>query len=289
MTPQPTRRPNRIRGPCHPVLTFGLAGIALLCTWLVSLGSSTGGQEAPVTRYRCEVVHVYPHDTSAFTQGLLFRKGFLFESTGLNSRSTLRKVRLETGEILDQRNLDSAYFAEGLADWGNHLVQLTLHSGIGFVYDLQTFALTQTFRYSGEGWGLTRHRDRLIMSDGTSTLRFLDPDTFVETGRISVTENGNPIANLNELEIVRGNLFANVWPTDDIVIIDPDTGIITGRLDLGGLLSSAECAHPVDVLNGIAYDAEGDRVFITGKLWPKLFEIRLKAEERPGLDRSLSK
>ena len=255
---------------------LGLAVIAAVAALFLSPASGPGGAGDAVTRYGYEVVNTYPHDPGAFTQGLVFRDGFLYESTGLRGRSTLRKVRLESGEAVAWKILGSAYFAEGLTDWGDTLIQVTWHAGTAFVYDLRTLAPTKTFRYPGLAWGLTRHGNRLVMSDGTATLRFLDPGTMVETGRIEVAESGRPVANLNELEEVRGEIFANVWQTDEIVSIDPVSGKVTGRIDLSGLLAPADRARPDDVLNGIAYDAENDRLFVTGKRWPKLFEIRLK-------------
>lgn len=229
----------------------------------------------PVAVYDYQVVNTYPHDRGAFTQGLIFRNGFLFESTGQHGTSSLRKVRLETGAVVQQIPIDSKYFAEGLADYGTRLIQLTYQTNIGFIYDLESFALQRTFTYPGEGWGLARDTNRLVMSDGTSRLRFLDPDTLSETGRLTVTDAGQPVERLNELEMVKGEVFANVWQTDFLVMISPQSGRVTGRIDLRGILSSADRAQPVDVLNGIAYDVERDKLFVTGKLWPKLFEIRL--------------
>lgn len=223
-----------------------------------------------------EVVKVYPHDRGAFTQGLVYRDGYLYESTGLNGRSSLRKVKLDTGEVVQRVEVDAAYFAEGLTDWGDRLLQLTWQSGKAFVYDRATFKPVATFSYSGEGWGLTHDGKRLILSDGTPTLRFLDPKTFAETGRVDVTYAGRPLGNLNELEYVKGEVFANVWQTQTIVAIDPASGRVTRRIDLPDLLDADDRRQPVDVLNGIAYDAKHDRLFVTGKLWPKLFEIRLK-------------
>lgn len=232
-----------------------------------------------VVRYGYEVVNVYPHDREAFTQGLIVRDGFLFESTGLIGQSTLRKVRLETGEVLQQVHIDVPHFAEGLTDWRESLVQLTWQSNVGFVYELSSFALKRRFTYAGEGWGLTRDSSRLIVSDGSAILRFLDPDTFNEIGRVRVVEDGLPVEKLNELEFVNGEVFANVFETDEIVSISPATGAVTGRVDLRGLLSPADRASGVDVLNGIAYEAQRDRLFVTGKLWPRLFEIRLRLRE----------
>lgn len=226
---------------------------------------------APVSGYR--VVNVYPHDPAAYTQGLLFHDGFLYESTGLHGRSTLRKVKLETGEVVQRRRIDQAHFAEGLAEWEGQLVQLTWQSKIAFVYRLSDFASQRTFSYAGEGWGLTHDGRRFILSDGTSTLRFLDPDTFRETGRVTVTDGGQSVAHLNELEYVRGEVFANIWYSDRVARISPESGRVTGWIDLSGLLSPTFRRNPDDVLNGIAYDAKTDRLFVTGKLWPRLFEI----------------
>jgi glutamine cyclotransferase len=226
--------------------------------------------------FNYEIVNIYPHDPSAFTQGLIYRDGYLFESTGLYGGSSLRKVRLKTGEVIQRKMIRSEYFGEGLTDWGDQLVQLTWKSGIGFVYDALTFELKKTFKYSGEGWGLTRDNDRLIVSDGTSSLRFLDPETMRETGRLEVTDNGFPVSMLNELEMVRSQIFANVYNTYEIVIISPQSGQVNGRINLAGLLEKFKMSKEVDVLNGIAYDPERDRLFVTGKRWPKLFEIRLK-------------
>jgi glutaminyl-peptide cyclotransferase len=188
----------------------------------------------------------------------------------------LRKVEIATGKVVQQVAVGSEHFAEGLADIRDRLVQLTWQSHVGLVYDLKTLALQRTFPYEGEGWGLVRDGNRLIMSDGSSALRFLDPDSFKETRRITVTEDGRPLADLNELEMVKGQLVANIWMTDQLAIINPATGVVTGRVNLRGLLAPTDLQRRVDVLNGIAYDAAGDRLFVTGKWWPKLFEIRLK-------------
>ena len=225
---------------------------------------------APVAGYR--VVQSYPHDPQAYTQGLIYSDGALFEGTGLNGQSTIRKVRLETGEVLQVHKLEPQYFGEGIALWNGSLIQLTWQSEIGFVYDRKTFRPTRTFTYTGEGWGLTHDGARLIMSDGTAQLRFLSPKTFKETGRLTVRDAGMPVAQLNELEYIRGEIYANIWQTDRIARISPATGQVTGWIDLSGLLSPAEAAA-AEVLNGIAYDAAGDRLFVTGKLWPRLFHI----------------
>jgi glutamine cyclotransferase len=242
--------------------------------WLVSTpaGELAAQGVTPVDTYR--VINVYPHDPAAYTQGLLYRDGFLYESTGLRGSSSLRKVRLQTGEVLQQRRIDQAHFAEGLADWKDHLVQLTWQSNVAFVYDRASFAPRRTFSYSGEGWGLTSDDRRLILSDGTDQLRFLDPETFRETGRVTVSDGKRSVRDLNELEFIRGEVYANVWHTDRIARISPQTGQVIRWIDLRGLLSGYRL-DPEAVLNGIAYDAGGNRLFVTGKLWPRLFEIHV--------------
>jgi glutamine cyclotransferase len=225
--------------------------------------------------YRYTVVNSFPHDPGAFTQGLIFRDGALFESTGYHGTSSLRKVKLETGEVLQRYDVDARYFAEGMTDWGNRLIQLTYTTNLGFVYDLSSFALQKTFTYPGQGWGLTHDTRRLIMSDGTAALRFLDPETLRETGRVVVKDGDRPIDNLNELELVKGNVYANVWLTDRIAIIAPETGRVIAWLDLAGIRGPTRSTGE-DVLNGIAYDSARDRLFVTGKYWPRLFEIRVQ-------------
>ncbi len=221
------------------------------------------------------VVNVYPHDRGAFTQGLVFENGFLYEGTGLRGRSTLRRVELETGRVLQMRKLPDKLFGEGITIFGERIIQLTWQSGVGSVYDKNNFELLEEFHYPTEGWGITHDGKRLIMSDGTSTLHFLDPETLEEIGRIKVYDEDGPVTRLNELEYVRGEIYANVWQTDRIARIAPDTGEVIGWIELAGLLSPKDRSEPVDVLNGIAYDAENDRLFVTGKLWPRLFEIEL--------------
>ena len=231
------------------------------------------GSAAPVAGYK--VVRVYPHDRTAFTQGLVYLDGHFYEGTGLHGQSTIRKVRLENGEVLQLKKNDPQYFGEGIAVVGKSLVQLTWQSGVGFVYDRETFERTRTFTYTGEGWGLAYDGKRLIMSDGTPTLRFLDPVTLKETGRLVVKDGGVPVEDLNELEVVKGEIFANIWNVERIARIAPATGQVTGWIDMRGLLDPRDAAQGVDVLNGIAYDAAADRLFVTGKLWPKLFEIQI--------------
>src|SRR5262245_37503205 len=211
------------------------AVVVSACVLMLSTAKAQRAQDAPVYGY--EVVNVYPHDPEAFTQGLLVREGVLYESTGLNGKSSLRKVQFETGKVLQQIPIDSRYFAEGLTDWGGRLVQLTWNTNVGFVYDLASFKQLQTFSYSGEGWGLARDDRRLIMSDGTSTLRFLDPQTLKVAGQVQVSDGSVPVRDLNELEFIDGQIYANVWLTDRVAIIAPDTGRVTAWLNLAGLMS----------------------------------------------------
>jgi glutaminyl-peptide cyclotransferase len=252
--------------------------VVLLLLGLFRTGSVAARQQAQpgssLPLYGYSVVHTYPHDREAFTQGLEYADGVLYEGTGLNGRSSIRKVKLETGEILQRHLVPDRHFGEGITVWRSELIELTWQSGIGFVYDRKTFDQRRTFQYAGEGWGLTHDAKDLIMSDGTNALRFLNPSTFAEERRINVTAVGVPVKALNELEYVKGEVFANVWQTDYIARIEPTSGKITAWIDLRGLLSPTDRAG-ADVLNGIAYDAVRDRLFVTGKLWPKLFEIRL--------------
>lgn len=257
--------------PLHPAGRWALAALLLLAA---SACATRAGGTVPVYSY--EVVDTYPHDPRAFTQGLLFKDGHLYESTGQYGQSTVRKVALESGEVLRQVDLPADVFGEGLVDWDSRLIALTWTSGIGFVFDAEDFSLRSTFRYPGEGWGLTRSDSRLYMSDGTAQLRVLDPETLAETGRVDVTVDGVPLTRLNELEWVDGAILANVWFSDRIARIDPGTGVVTAWIDLRGLLARhGDYTRGTDVLNGIAYDAETGRLFVTGKLWPNLFEIRL--------------
>jgi glutamine cyclotransferase len=221
------------------------------------------------------IVGVFPHDRAAYTQGLVFEDGGFYEGTGLKGESTLRRVALESGEVLQSHSLPSWYFGEGITTWEDRIIQLTWKSGWGFVYDRESFELLDTFDYPTEGWGITHDGAELIMSDGTPTLHFWDPDTFVETGSIEVYDDAGPVTWLNELEYIQGTVYANVWKTERIAVIDPQTGQVTAWIDLRGLLEPEDLIQPVDVLNGIAYDAGSERLFVTGKLWPKLFEIEL--------------
>jgi len=224
--------------------------------------------------YTYQIVRTYPHDPNAFTQGLQYVDGVFYEGTGLNGKSSIRKVAIESGKVLQQRPVSAEHFGEGITVFKNDLIELTWQTHIAFVYDKTTFQPKKQFSYPGEGWGLTSDGTNLIMSDGSNELRILDPVTFVEKRRIKVTAAGAPLRNLNELEYVKGEIFANVWQTDYVARIAPDTGRVTAYIDLRGLLTATERAN-TDVLNGIAYDAEHDRLFVTGKLWPKVFEIKV--------------
>ena len=226
--------------------------------------------------YSYEIINTLPHDPTAFTQGLLFLDGNLFESTGLNGQSSLRKVDLKTGRVLKKIDVPPAYFAEGLATLNGKLFQLTWQNHKGFVYDLATFHQEREFSYEGEGWGLTTDGQSLIVSDGTQNIRFLDPTNFTVKKTISVYHNGQPVTRLNELEFVKGEIFANIWQSFYVARIDPETGKLRGVINFNGLLSPSDYSGNLDVMNGIAYDPLTDRLFVTGKNWPKLFEVRLK-------------
>jgi glutamine cyclotransferase len=230
-------------------------------------------KETPVYGFR--IVHTYPHDRKAFTEGLFFLDGHLWESTGLNGQSSIREVKLETGEVLRSVPVSPLYFGEGIVNWGPDIVSLTWQNGIGFRWRRSDLKQTGSFRYPGEGWALTQDGRNVIMSDGTAELRFLDPATLKEVRRIRVTDGGIPIEKLNEVEYVKGEIFANVWMTTHIARIDPKTGAVKGWIEIGDLAARHVSGDPDSVLNGIAYDARGDRLFITGKNWPELYEIKL--------------
>lgn len=251
---------------------FVLLGAAFVFSCLTLPGCSNS-DGIPVYSY--SIVNTYPHDRDAFTQGLVFEDGVLYEGTGLLGQSTLRSVELETGDILQILELSAEFFGEGITVYGDRIIQLTWQSNVGFVYDKNSFELLQEFNYSTEGWGITHDGERLIMSDGTSELHFLDPQTFEEIGQLAVFDDDGPVTRLNELEYIQGEIYANVWQTDQIARIASETGRVVGWVDLEGLLTAEDRSEPVDVLNGIAYDADTDRLFVTGKLWPKLFEIEL--------------
>jgi glutaminyl-peptide cyclotransferase len=236
--------------------------------------AAAGGSTAPV-HYSYEVINAWPHDPTAFTQGLVFRGNGLLESTGLNGRSTLREVDLKTGRVLKQVSLSAEFFGEGLAVLNGRAYQLTWQNHRAFVYDADTFRREKELSYEGEGWGLASDGESLLLSDGSNRIRVLDPETFKVVRTIEVKDGGKPVDRLNELEWIKGEIFANVWQTDRVVRIDPTTGQVRGVIDFSGLLQPAERARD-NVLNGIAYDPVSDRLFVTGKNWPKVFEVRLK-------------
>jgi glutamine cyclotransferase len=237
---------------------------------LASCGASATA-EPPVDGYR--IVKEYPHDPAAFTQGLVYLDGKLYESTGLNRQSTVREVRLEDGKVLRSVSIPPQYFGEGLVNWGPDLLSLTWTDGIGFRWNRSDFKPKGSFRYSGEGWGLTQDGRHIILSDGTDKLRFFDPETMQEKKRLAVTYKGQPVERLNELEWVKGEIFANIWMGRRIARIDPKSGAVKGWIDLTRLAVENANGDPDAVLNGIAYDPKGDRLFVTGKNWAKLFEI----------------
>ena len=260
------------------LLTFGLSFLSCSTSQepVTSSDIATDTNSSRVIPfYSYKVVHIYPHDRNALTQGLVYENGFLYEGTGLYGHSTLRKVELSTGDVIQIREISAQFFGEGVTICENRLIQLTWQSNIGLVYDKNTLELLQTFSYPTEGWGITYDGEHLIMSDGTSTLHFLDPYTFKKTGQIEVFDNKGPVNGINELEYVKGEIYANIWQTDYIARISPETGRVIAWIDLKGLLTSEDLSKPVDVLNGIAYDKKDDRLFVTGKFWPKIFEIVL--------------
>lgn len=227
------------------------------------------------------VLAKYPHDSAAFTQGLLYADGLFYESAGLYGQSTLRKVDPETGAVLLEKRLDAQYFAEGLALLEGKLYQLTWKENTGFIYDPQDFRQLGTFSYPTEGWGLTTDGSSLILSDGSATLYFLDPQTLQTTRALQVSLDGAPLDRLNELEYIRGEIYANIWYKDLIARIDPASGEVVGVIDCGSLRDGEGAPAPNDVLNGIAYDARGDRLYITGKNWPWIYEVSLRSVQTP--------
>ncbi len=243
-----------------------------------STTSTTKSNPAPAQVYTYEVIKTWPHDRRAFTQGLVFVDGQLLESTGLTNESSLRRVDLVTGMVIKQVELPAQYFAEGLAVLNQKAFQLTWRNHKGFIYDLRSFRLEDEFSYTGEGWGLTMDGSSLILSDGTPQIRFLDPVSFKVQRTINVSYRNWPVEHLNELEYIKGEIFANIWGADYVVRIDPVSGVVTGVIDFSGLLGTQDRAADTDVLNGIAYDPQGDRLFVTGKRWPKLCEVRLKVK-----------
>lgn len=261
-----------------------LAPILFALLALAMTSSSTSAEQinadssasSPMKTYSYRIINSYPHDPDAFTQGLAYDRGMLYEGTGLYGQSSLRLVDIQTGKVLKLVRLEDEFFAEGIAIWEDRIVQLTWQSHQGFVWDKENLTVMDNFTYQTEGWGLTSDGERLIMSDGSDSLYFLDPEDYSLQGSIRVSASGEPIKGLNELEYINGMIYANLWPSSWIAIISPETGEVTGKLNLSGILDESGMQEKrVDVLNGIAYDASGDRLFVTGKLWPRLFEIEL--------------
>ncbi|MGA3091210.1 MAG: glutaminyl-peptide cyclotransferase [Terriglobales bacterium] len=258
--------------------------IAFLLVWLAPLlpGQSRRSPATKPPEYTFKTIRTFPHDPAAFTQGLAYRAGFLYEGTGLEGRSSLRKVRLETGEVVQRVDLAQEFFGEGVTLVHDEVIQLTWQSHTGFVYSLSDFRLRRQFSYAGEGWGLATNgkSKEVFMSDGTSEIRVLDSSTLAEKRRFTVHDGDTPVERLNELEFVEGEIFANVWQTDRIARISPQSGRVVGWIDLQGLLSPIYRLGAGAVLNGIAYDADRKRVFVTGKLWPSVFEIQIIPKPR---------
>ncbi len=250
---------------------------ALIIPVLSCFAQGTASDDIPVYTYM--IVNIFPHDHEAYTQGLIYADGYFYESTGQRGQSTLRKVDINTGASLQWHHLPDNYFAEGITLFHDQIIQLTWEAYTGFVYDRESFMVLEEFYYNTEGWGITNDGERIIMSDGSSDLYFLEPGTFAILDQITVTANDIPIRNLNELEYINGEIYANVMPSNRIARINPKTGKITGWIDLTGILNTVKQGYAVDVLNGIAYDAENDRLFVTGKLWPKVFEIKVVAAD----------
>ncbi len=245
---------------------------------IANLSGENTGEKGGVPRYGYEIVSTWPHDKDAYTQGLVFHDGKLLESTGQEGRSSLRSVEPETGKVLKKINIPRPYFAEGITFFKGKIYQLTWQHQLGFVYDAESLEKLGEFSYRGEGWGLTTDGSSLIMSDGTNRIRFLDPDNFRVSRTISVLDGRTPVAGINELEYVQGEIYANIWRKDRIARIDPQNGRVAGWIDLTGLRARAEVTDEEAVLNGIAYDETNNRLFVTGKLWPKLYEIRVKRQ-----------
>jgi glutamine cyclotransferase len=263
------------------VITAVLVITAVILAGIIWVAVTNFGQAPPnngETRYTYRIIQTYPHDTNAFTEGLVYSNGSLYESTGEYGTSTLRQVDLETGGVTQKITLANQYYGEGLALVDDLLVQLTWKEHTGFVYDASTFGLRGNFSYPTEGWGLTYDGHQLIMSDGTSTLYFLDPSTYERTGSIEVQDANTSIINLNELEYINGSIYANIWLTNQIAVINPQTGQLQATIDLAGIYQSSD---PNAVLNGIAYDKQNNRLFVTGKDWPNLYQIELNPQTQP--------
>lgn len=260
-----------------PLLKMAVSFFATVLLVSCQPGSATRiGASGKPQKYGYEVIKVYPHDPDAFTQGLIFRDGKLLESTGEEGRSSLRSVDLDSGEVLKKVDLAPQYFGEGLTVLNGKIFQLTWQHHVGFIYDYQSFERLGEFNYEGEGWGLTTDGQALILSDGSARLRFIDPGSFRVIKTIAVTYNGESVRQLNELEFVNGEIFANIWHDSRIIVINPQNGVVTAWIDCSPLVSQSGAHDEEAVLNGIAYDEATGRMFVTGKLWPKLFEITVK-------------
>jgi glutamine cyclotransferase len=258
-----------------PLIVLLLIEMFISCTDPTDAGDWEYPKNDTIKQYSYQIINTFPHDTLAFTQGLVYHNGYLYESTGLYGQSSLRKVDLVSGEILQQINLSNDYFGEGISIFNNSIYQLTWLSRKGFIYTLSDFDSIGQFTYNRQGWGLTHDSSRFILSDGSASLHFLNLQTLEMLSSIPVVDNNGPVINLNELEYIDGSVYANVWYTDRIVIIKPETGKVIGNIDLSGLLSPEDINPDTNVLNGIAFDQQNSRLFVTGKLWPKLFEIEL--------------
>ena len=256
-------------------IAFRLIGRLAIPVVLALLPALAAGQPG-LTQYGYRVINTFPHDIGFFTQGLLYLDGFVYEGTGKNGQSSLNKVDLETGEVLQSRSLSSRYFGEGIEVVGDRIFQLTWRSHMVFEYDLETFEPMGSHYNPTEGWGLAYDGETLILSDGSATLRFIDPANFTDLRTIQVTLEGRPVTQLNELEFINGEIWANVWQTDYILRINPENGVVTGLVDLTGLSGLTRLGSSEAVLNGIAWDSESQRLLVTGKHWANLFEIELE-------------
>jgi glutamine cyclotransferase len=258
----------------HSAIVLAALALLILSPVVFVLLNQKPSNPTSTPHYAYSVVNTYPHDRNAFTEGLVYENGFLYESTGLYGQSTLRRVQLETGNVLQSISLPNQYFGEGTTIFGNNIIQLTWQSHKGFVYDKNSFDMIREFSYPTEGWGITNDGNKLIMSDGSDTLYFLDPQSFNRTGQIKVQDAGAPVNMLNELEYINEEIYANIWMQQKIAIINPQTGQVTSWIDLTGITNYPNL-HAGDVLNGIAYDAQNDRLFITGKDWNLIFQIKI--------------
>jgi glutaminyl-peptide cyclotransferase len=268
--------------------TPSIAGFAAFLLLIVCISCGNGDNtnvpkvenapapNAPAPKYGYQILNIFPHDSNAFTQGLILVDGKLLESTGQEGSSSLRSVELQSGKILKKVDVPPPYFAEGIAVLNGKVYQLTWQHNVGFIYDLQTLERAGQFDYQGDGWGLTTDGQSLIMSDGSNKLKFLDPASFRVTKTISVVDGTTPVNQLNELEFIKGEIYANIWHADRVAVIDPQTGRVKAWIDLTGLMPEGELQDEEAVLNGIAYDQANDKFYVTGKLWPRLFEIKIK-------------